>query len=96
MVPGVHQVVAGRLAGRVGAARVVGGGFREAAGGAKGAEHLISTDVMKTKTSLAPSAQTFPVGPHRLQQLKGAAHISLDKGPRPLNRAVHVALGRQV
>ena len=51
---------------------------------------------MKTKTRLALSAQTFPVGPHRLQQLKGAAHIALDKGPRPLNRAVHMALGRQM
>ena len=51
---------------------------------------------MKTKTRLALSAQTFPMGPHCLQQLKGAAHIALDKGPRPLDRAVHMALGRQV
>ena len=31
-----------------------------------------------------------------MQQLKGTAHIALDKGPRPLDRAVHMALGRQV
>jgi hypothetical protein len=34
---------------------------------------------MKTETRLALGAQTFPVGPHRLQQLKGAAHIALGR-----------------
>jgi hypothetical protein len=40
--------------------------------------------------------QLLPVGAHRLHQVEGAAHIALDKGPRPLDRAAHMALGRQV
>ena len=40
---------------------------------------------MKTKTRLALGAQTFPVGPHRLQQLKGAAHVALGRLGQGLN-----------
>ena len=57
--------------------------FHEAPRLTQGAEHLIGGKVM-------------PVGAHRLQQMERAAHIALDKGPRPLDRAVHMALGRQV
>ena len=42
-----------------------------------GTAHLIGADVMDPEGCLALSAQTFPVGSHRLQQLKGAAHIAL-------------------
>jgi hypothetical protein len=49
-VPGVHQVIAGGLASRIGAARVVGGGFREAPRFAQGAEHLVGADVVEAET----------------------------------------------
>lgn len=62
VVPGVHQLITGRLSGRIGPARVVGGGLREVARGTQGTEHLVGTDLMKTKTRLALGAQTFPAG----------------------------------
>ena len=67
VMPGVHQVIAGRLAGGVGATRVVGRGFREAARWAQRAEHLIGGDVVEAKVFGALGWQRLPVGAHRLQ-----------------------------
>jgi hypothetical protein len=96
VVPGLYQVVAARLAGGVGAARVVGGGLREPARGPQGAEHLIGADVVEAEQLPPLRRQPLPVGPHRLQQVEGALHIALDEGPRPTDRAIHMALGRQM
>ena len=95
-----------RLAGGIGAARVVGGCFREAPRGPQRAEHLVGADVVEAEVSLALGAQLLPMGPHRLEQMKGAAHVAVDVdevrracravGARALDRAVHMALGRQV
>ena len=65
MVPGIHQVITGGLAGRRGAARFLGGGFREAPRGATRAEHLIGGDVVETKAIGAFDWQRLPVGAHR-------------------------------
>ena len=48
-MPGPHQVVAGRLAGGVGAAGGVGRGLREASLRAERPEHLIGADVMEAE-----------------------------------------------
>ena len=66
MVPGVNEVIARRLAGRIGAAGVVGGALRKAARGPKGAEHLIGADVMKPEAGLPFGRQALPVTSHRL------------------------------
>ena len=96
VMPGPHQVVAGRLAGGVGAAGVVGRGLREAPLWSERPEHLIGADVMETEIGAPRLRQRLPVAAHRLQQMKGAVHIAADECPWPSDRAIHMALGRQV
>ena len=81
VVPGAHQMVAGGLAGRIGRAGVVGGGFTEAARFAQGTKHLIGTDVVKAKTLAPFTSQSIPMGPYRLEQVERARHIALNEGP---------------
>ncbi len=62
--------------------------------------------MVEAEGRLALAGQSLPMGPHRLQQLEGAIHLAGDVdavrragravGLRALDRAVHVALGRQV
>src|SRR3546814_17432967 len=54
MVPGAHEVVGGRLAGRVGRVRLVGRLLGEEAVGAERAVDLIGRDVVEAES--APSA----------------------------------------
>ena len=37
-----------------------------------------------------------PIGARRLEQVRGAGDIGFDKGPRPVDRAVDVAFGREM
>jgi hypothetical protein len=51
---------------------------------------------VEAKAGLAFLRQALPVGTQRLQQLKGAVHVAVDESGGPLDRAVHMAFGRQV
>jgi len=51
---------------------------------------------VKAEGRLALGRQRFPMAAHGLQQVEGAAHVAGDERTRTLDRAVHVALGRQV
>ena len=95
MVPGPHQVVRSRLAGRVGRVGLV---LQVLAKGrivrAQGAVNLVGGDVVKTV--LPRTRVREPVLPGRLEQGVRAHDIGLDKGIRPGDRTVDVAFGGEV
>jgi hypothetical protein len=92
--PGADQVIGGRLGGRIGAAGIVGRGLAELARGTQGAEDLVGRDVVEAEALRLALPQ--PVAPRRLQQIEGAHDIRLNEIPRPVDRAVDVAFGREV
>lgn len=92
---GHSQVVAGGLAGGVGAAGVVGGGLHKVAGLSQGAVHLVGGHVVE-QDSLLESIFRLPEGAGGVQQGVGSHHIGADKGLRPQDGAVHVAFRRKV
>ncbi len=55
---------------RIGAPRVIGGCFREAARGPLGTEHFIGADVVEAEARLALAGQLVPMAAHRLQQME--------------------------
>ena len=89
-------MIAGGFAGRIGPAGVVGGGFREPSGGPKGAEHLIGADVAQPEAGLALGWLGLPLASDRLEQVEGAGPVALDEGAKRIDRAVHMAFGRQI
>ena len=96
VAPGPRQVVGRRLGGRIGRARVVGRGLVERAGLAERAEHLVGRDVEEAEAFAARRVQACPVRPRRLQQDEGAGDVGVDEGRGAGDRAVDVALGREV
>ena len=89
-------MVAGRLAGGIGAAGGLGRGLREAPLQPERPEHLIGTDVMETESGAPRLRQRLPMAAHCPQQIEGAVHIAADECPRPSDLSIHVALIRQV
>ena len=51
---------------------------------------------MEAETFTPLERQLLPMEPHRLQQVEGATDVAVDEGTGPINRAIHVALCRQV
>ena len=94
---GAHQVVAGGLAGRIRAVRLIAVGFGEGrVVRAKRAVNLVGRDMQQAKRRFCLRRQTTPVGPHGLQQSKGADDIGLDEVFGAVNRAIDMAFGGEV
>src|SRR3990167_4092132 len=97
MVVGTHEVVAGGLAGAVGAVRLVLVGLREGrVGFGQGAVYLVGGYMQKPERSLGIGLQATKVGPHALQQVEGAHDIGLNEVLWSVDGAVHMALGGKV
>jgi hypothetical protein len=51
--------------------------------------------VVQQEAGLALGRAGLPLASHRLEQVEGAGHVALDEGAMPIDRAVHMAFGRQ-
>ena len=97
VVVGAYQMVAGGLAGAVGAVGLVtvllgkGRGIR-----CQGAVDLVGGDVQEAEGLLGLALQAVVVGAGAFQQVKGADDIGLDKVFRAVDGAVHMAFGGKV
>jgi len=97
------QEVAGRLAGGIGRARVVGCGLLKRAFLAEAAIHFVRRNVVEKHTRASALTRctgqcgriiailALPCLPRSFQKRVGAHHIRRDKGLRIKNRAVHMA-----
>ena len=97
VVVGAYQVVAGGLAGAVGAVGLVAVGFGE--GGVSSAQRaidLVGRNVQEAKAGFGFAFQPTPVGAHGFQQAKGADNVGLDEVFGAVDGAVHVAFGGEV
>ena len=97
MVVGAHQVVTGRLGGRIGAVGLVAvllGEGRLALG--KRPIHLVGGHMQQAKPRLVCTGQAAPIGTQRLQQVECAHDIGLDELCRAVDRAIHMRLSREV
>lgn len=72
------------------------GGLGEPAGGTEGAVDLIGGDMQEAENLLAGAPEPGPILTGASEQVEGAHHVGLDEGGRTLDRAVHMALGREV
>ena len=97
VMPGPHQVVAGRLARAVRAVRLVAVllGERRIAR-PQAAVHLVRGHVQKAERRPRHRLQILPITAHRVQQVERAHDVRLNELPRPVDGAVHMALGRKV
>ncbi|MNS80356.1 hypothetical protein D3C72_1140330 [compost metagenome] len=97
LVVGAHQVVAGRLAGGIGAVRRVAGQFGERGTViVQRSVDFIGGDVHEAEGGLAAGVQRRPVGARGLQQVEGAQHIGLQERAGIGDGAVDVGLGREM
>ena len=97
VVVGAHQMVAGGLAGAVGAVGFVGvllGKGRRVR--AEGAVDLVGGDVQEAEGGLLFRRQAVVVGTDRFEQVEGANDVGLDKVFRAVDGAVYVAFGGEV
>ncbi len=62
----------------------------------QGAVDLVGRDVQETEGGAFLVRQRAPVAAHRFEQVEGADDVGLDEGARAFDRAVDVALGREV
>jgi len=103
MVIGHNEVIASGLAGRIGRARVVGGGFGKVARIPQASVDFVGRYVMKDDRSflrgtavVARTVSAGPGGPGYVEQGKGAHDVGTNKGLRSQNRPVYMTLGRKV
>jgi hypothetical protein len=96
VVPGAHQMVRARLAGRIGRIGCVGRFFGEKARVAERTVHLVGGDVVEAEAIPALGRQAAPVAARRVKQSVGAKDIRLDERRWAVDGAVDVRLGRQV
>ena len=97
VVPGAHQMVAGGLAGRVGAVGLIAVGLGKCRiPRPQAAVHLVGGHMKEAKGRALRIGQALPVGAHALQQACGAHHIGLDKVFRAVDGAVDMAFGGKV
>ena len=93
VVVGAHQVVAGGLAGRVGAVGLVAVGFGEGRVVlAQRAIDLVGGHMQKAEGRFGLVRQAAPVGAHGFQQAEGADDIGLDEVLGAVDGAVHMRL----
>ena len=90
-------MVAGCLAGGIGAVRFVAVGFaeRRLILGER-AIHFVGRDMQKTEAVFLFGSKPRPVGAHRLQQMESADDVGLDEIFRSVNGTVHMTLGRKI
>ncbi len=91
MVPGHYQVVASRLAGTVGAARVVAALFGKKTLGAKAPVHLVGGNMVEA--DILPRSPGLPCS---IQKGPGSHNVGPDKGFRIVYGTVHMAFGGKV
>lgn len=96
MVVGLGEVIARRLAGRIGRARIVGRRFGEVTLLAQRAKDLVRAHVVKEHVLAHAARRRAPGLPRHIKQRISAQHIRAHKGFRAEDRAVHVALRRKV
>ena len=97
VMPGADQVVARRLARRIGAVRLVGVGLAERRiVPAEAAVDLVGRDVKEAERLLLVRGQLRPVRARRLEQREGALDVGADELGRAVDAAVDVALGGEV
>lgn len=103
--PGSHQMVAGGLGGRIGAAGGVRGGFSKEWQWLTSGDfirmgqipiHLVGGDVVEAESRLARLVQTVPIGACCFQQHIGADDIGLDEVGGARDGAINVTLGGQM
>jgi len=97
VVIGPHEVVRPRLARRVGAVGLVPMvlGEGRCIGGQRPVD-LVGGDMQESEGRPLRPVQARPVAPRCLQEPEGPHHIRLDEGLGPMDRAVHMGLGREV
>ena len=97
MVPGTYEVIAGGLAGAVGAIRFVLVGFRERwIFFTQRTIDFVSRYMQKAESSLLIFWQVVPVTAYGFEQVKGADDVGLNEFTRTMNGAIHMALGGEV
>ena len=64
--------------------------------GAERAEHLVGRDVLEAEARARVRVERAPIGERGLEQRVGAADIGLDEGRGTVDRAVDVALRREM
>ena len=97
VVPGAHQMVAGGLAGRVGAIWLVA--VRLSKGRVarpQTAIHLIGRNMQKAEGRLGFTWKAIPVAAHLFKQVEGADDVGLDEVARAVNGTIDVAFGGKV
>ena len=96
IMPGAHQMVAGRLAGGIGGMGAVRRGFRKQAVLPQGAVYFVRGNVVEAETLLLLPLQGTVIFQGGLEHGKGAHDIGGHEIPRIVNGTVHVGLRRQV
>ena len=92
-----HQMIGTGLRGRVGTVRSVGRrlGKRRIVGTER-AVHFVSRHMQQTEARALGLRQCAPIGAGRLEQRKRADDVGLDELGRSVNRAIDMALGREI
>ena len=97
VVPGAHQVVAGGLAGAVGAVGLVDVRFGEGGGvGGQGAVDLVGGHVQEAEGGFVVGGQLAPVAARGFEQAEGADDVGGDEVFGTVDGAVDVAFGGKV
>ena len=94
--PGANQMVRRRLAGGIGRVGRIGRRLREHALAAERAEHLVGRDMQKAESRALLGRQPSPIAQRLLQQREGADNVGLDEFAGSVDRAIDMALRRQV
>src|SRR5262249_43049275 len=95
MAPGPHQMIRGRLAGRIRRARIVAGLLGEASLVRQGAVNLIRRDMQEPK-ALRAGAKLAPMRERHLKQNVSADDIGTDEFGRTVDRSIDMTLCRQM
>ncbi len=97
VMPGAHEVVAGGLARRVRAVRLVGLGFGKGRIlRAERAIDLVRADVQEAERGLHPGLERRAMGACGLQQRKRALDVGAHEGGQAVDGAVNMAFGREM
>jgi hypothetical protein len=97
VVVGTNEVIGGRLAGRVGAVRLVLLGLSEGwICRRQRSIDLVSGDMEEAEGFLGRIIESIPVGTGGLKESEGADDVCLDELGRPMNGAIDMGLGGKV
>ena len=97
VVVGAHEVVAGGLAGGIGAVRLVGVGFAERrVVRRERAVDLIGGHMQEAESFFRFLIKPAKVGANGFKEVESANDVCLDELARAVNRAVHMRLGGEI